>query len=288
MNRKILALAGALVGISVGFGLAAHPAHANQAPAFTKTVTACTPATKTFQNSDEQTRKPVQTPGGLKFAPSDLIHIAYVIPVADLHPGSFHAFPAPDQPSFFSVELADPDGAYGTLRWNTTTHKWDITTSGPAAGQFSFTHPADVVGVVTKWGAFTAATKVITFGVGYTVSPPGTVVTTVSSIHFGGHTYDLRCKPVVTAVPTPTKTSESASPSASASSSISASPSASHSASGTATPPTGGPTNPNDPGTGALAVTGAPTGLIAILGVGLLLAGGAALLVLRRKTRFTA
>lgn len=278
VNRKILALAGALIGTTVGFGLAAHPAHANQTPAFTKTVTACTSATKTFQNSDERTRKPVQTPGGLKFAPTDLIHITDIFPVTSLHPGSFHAFPAPDQPSFFSVELADATtGAYGTLRWNTTTHKWEITTSGPAAGQFAFTSPADVIGVVTKWGAFTGATKVITFGVGYTVSPPGTVVTTVSFIHFNGHTYDLRCKPVIV--------THSPSPSPSQSTSAAPSPSASSSPSKSETV---APTTSSTPTAGALAVTGAPTGLIVVLGAGLLLLGGVSLLALRRKTRFTA
>lgn len=228
---------------------------------------------------DEDTRKPVATLVGLKFSGNQLIHHATTgIDVEHLLPGSFTAHPAPDQDSFFSVEVSGSDGGYGTLRWNTSTHKWNLVTGG------SFYENTSAAALVDMPAAHRSH-HVVSFGVGYTNSPPGTVTTTVSAVRFQGKWVSLTCFPP--------KHTHSPSPSASTSTSASASPSASVSTSAspsksTATPVQGNAGGSNS-GTGALAVTGAPAGLLA--GLGALVAaigGGAFYMSRRRRTRFQA
>ena len=184
-------------------------------------VTVCGDGASWYVNGDEDgsdpnqgDRRPFATNDGLVFSPADLIHHATNLPASSLQPGSFVAAPAPDQPSFFSVEVANPSGAYGTLRWNGA--QWSITIGsggGATAGTFSNADPvALLAGRVTKWGAFEPTTdRVFSFGVGYTNSPPGTVTSLVSSISFMGTTYGLSCpvapspSPVAVPVPGPTK-----------------------------------------------------------------------------------
>jgi hypothetical protein len=242
---------------------------------------ACGMPTGWYANADEQDRLPTPTPGGLKFEGNDLIHHATTGTVESLAHGTFWAGPAPDQDSFFSVEVSGSDGGYGTLRWNTTTAKWNLVTGGQFYENAS---PAALVDMPPVHRSH----DVVSFGVGYTANPPGTVTTTVRSVRFGGHTYDLRCKPPVK--PRPSHTSASPSPSAS------------HSVSPTTKPPTtSADTSPSpsrtavaagaggNGGTGALAVTGPPVGLIGWLALALVSTGGLAYLAARRrKTRFTA
>jgi LPXTG-motif cell wall-anchored protein len=176
-----------------------------------------------YVNPDEVSRRPIATVTGLKFVGNDLIHHATTGTVADLVPGSFVAAPAPDQPSFFSVEVGTKVGdvvtGYATLRWNTVTSKWNMVTGG------QFYENASAVALVAMPPVAKSST-LMSFGVGYTNSPPGTVDTVVSSATFAGKTYPLTCAPAP-------------SQSASASKSASAVPSSSASADGEALPVTG-------------------------------------------------
>lgn len=245
-----------------------------------------------YVNPDESSRQPEQLSDGMQFGPADLIHRTVLnLPVASLVPGTYAASPAPDQPSFFSVEVRNPSGAYGTLRWNPTTSKWSITIgagTGPGgaatAGTFEDASPvALLAGKVTKWGAFAPGTDVVvSFGVGYTQSPPGTVTTKVTSVTLQGAAYPTFCLPV--------QSSSSASASASSSSKppttppTSASSSASASASATASASTSQTPVPVVPAAGdRLPTTGAKLIVIGAIGVGLVLLGVGALLLLKRR-----
>lgn len=287
MTALGLAGAFALVGLAVATTGAATP---------TTTLGVCNPGW--YVNPDEVTRKPTPTPAGMKFEGNQLIHHAVAnMPVALLTPGTYVAAPAPDQPSFFSVEVRNPSGAYGTLRWNPTTSKWSITIgagTGPdgaaTAGTFENASPvALLTGKVTKWGAFALGSNVVvSFGVGYTNSPPGTVAAVVSSVSFKGVTYDLKCILPTSSSSSSTSATPSASsssskpPSSSASQSSSAPPtsaSASASVSASITPPVVA-----RPPSG-LALTGTPVAAVAGLGVALVLAGGALVAWLWRRNR---
>lgn len=187
-------------------------------PAFATTHTTplpscANPSNAWFVNTpDESDRAPARKPGGFEFSGNDLIHHATSVALKDLKPGAYWATPAPDQPSFFSVEVRDATtGGYGTLRWDKGAGKWNITLgTGTApggtpatAGTFQDSNPVTLLtGKVSKFGAFTNATKAVTFGVGYTNSPPGTVTTLVSAVKFQGKIYKLGCMPRVVVPPT--------------------------------------------------------------------------------------
>jgi hypothetical protein len=246
------------------------------------TVGACLPGW--YVNPDETDRKPTATEAGLEFAGDDLVHRQADLALADLEPGAYVASPAPDQPSFFSVEVRSGATAYGTLRWSPADSTWTIVIGagdGPdgaaTVGTFSGPDPvALLAGKVTKWGAFDPATaKVVSFGVGYTKNPPGTVTTVVTSVTFAGTVYPLAC------VTSPT-VSASASPSASASASpsVTASPSS--------TPPSTGPTSaaptpssvpPSQPSSSAPVggIITEPDGKLPLTGVAFPLVGGGGL-----------
>lgn len=271
--RKLLG-ALALFLIVGGIGLLVPGVAAVALPTGAVTVAgACDPAW--YVNADETNRRPDQVRGGFLFKGSDLIHRETSIALKDLKPGTYVVAPnspAPDQPSFFSVEVRNTNGAYGTLRWNPGTGKWDIvigasSAASPAvatAGTFSDADPMVLLaGKVTKWGAFDPATaKVVSFGVGYTLNPPGVQETTIRSVRFAGQTYDLRCEPA---------------PSASASASGSAAPSSS--ASAVPAPNVGG----------GLPVTGARAAAVAVVGAALVVIGALAIRASRRKrVRFDA
>jgi hypothetical protein len=281
MRKSLAAMLAILAGlVAAGLVALAAPAAATQTgPSFSS----CPNLQGWFVNDDETDRKPEATVAGLKFEPADLIHHQTSVALADLEPGTFTASPAPDQPSFFSVEVRDTTGAYGTLRHD--GDKWSITIGagtgpdGPAtAGTFSDASPVDLLdGKVTKWGEFTETTKAVTFGVGYTKNPPGTVTTVVSSVTFGPKTYPLTC----------VQASSSASASASSSASPSTTGSASPSTTGSARPST---TTSAVPGAvPSLPVTGPSMGVLIGGGLTVLLGGLALTLAARRrKTEFTA
>lgn len=250
--------------------LLAKPAHA------TETWGAgCGNLTGWHVNGDEDGSDPKQgdrhpevTAEGLKFSGSQLIHHATSLPIADLKPGTYTASPAPSLDSFFSVEVLNDNGTgYATLRWNTTTSKWDMTTGGQ---QYSDADPAALVADHAK------GTTVVSFGVGYVNTPNDGTATVVSSVSFAGKTYDLTCAPKPSgssssATPKPTATKTSATPKP-------------HSSSSTAAGAVAGGSDG-----GALAITGPSTGLLVGGGVLLLVLGGllAALVSARRhRTRF--
>lgn len=267
MKRIIATAVGVVVGalfLATGSALADDSAQ-------THIKSDCSASAFYVNTEDEVDRLPGDTEDGLVFDGSDLIHHETDVALADLNHGTFTASPAPDQNSFFSVEISDPDGAYGTLRWNMDTSMWDLTTN---LDQFHKANPADYIGVDTKWGKITDKTRVFSFGVGYTANPPGTVKTTVSKITFGGKDYDLTCKPPVvtpsSSSPAPTKK-----PTKKPGSGVHTTPN----------PPQNGPSSE----TGALAVTGSSTGPMVAIGGVVILGGGLAIWASRRrKTRFTA
>lgn len=178
-------------------------------------VTVCGNNSTWYVNSDENgsdpnqgDRRPLATSDGLVFAPKDLIHHQISLTVTSLMlPGTFVANPAPDIPDFFSAEVwnaADGSG-YATLRWNSVSNLWEVTTGGAT---HTDTDPANLLTSLGK------STTIESFGVGYTNNPPGTVTTLVSSISFAGTTYKLNCpvapsispSPVPVPVPGPTHT----------------------------------------------------------------------------------
>ena len=174
-------------------------------------VTLCGNSTTWYVNPDEWTadtkddgqgdRRPLATSDGLVFSPTDLIHhqLDFIVTPA-LVAGTFVASPTPDIPDFFSIEVVNDDGTgYATLRWNSTSSLWEVTTGGA-------THTdTDPAALLTGLGKSTHAR---TFGVGYTNAPPGTVTSLVSKISFQGVDYVFACAvPTVTVnVPGPTVT----------------------------------------------------------------------------------
>ncbi|MCW2938464.1 MAG: pas57 [Actinomycetia bacterium] len=193
--KKLLAVSAAVAATAA---VLAVPATANA----TSVPGQPTCNTSWYQNPDETNRKPVQNPDGMEFSGSDLVHHRADTTVEALTHGTYSASPAPDQPSFFSVEVSGTDGGYATLRWDTGANKWTMVTGGQL---YSDTSPATLVDQVTPHKSH----HVVSFGVGYTANPPGTVTTLVHSVKFNGHDYSLACH----TKPTPTPTTGSPSPS---------------------------------------------------------------------------
>lgn len=252
-RKATAALAVLVVGVLLLAIGGADAARATPPPSFET----CSNLEGWYVNPDETSRRPIATEAGLKFVGNDLVHHATAGTVEGLAAGTFVAAPAPDQPSFFSVEVRNADGTgYATLRWNTATGKWNMVTGG------SFYENATAAGLV----AMTTPAKssaLMSFGIGYTNSPPGTVDTVAKSVTFKGKAYDLTCAPA---------------PSASASASTSAS-------AGPATCSTCHARTDSD----QLPLTGVPVG--AVIAVGLVLLVGGALAIwaaVRRRPRFDA
>ncbi|MCY1139152.1 hypothetical protein OWR29_14230 [Actinoplanes sp. Pm04-4] len=149
-----------------------------------------------FVNADETAREPEATAAGLKFEPADLIHRNISgVTTENLTPGTYVASVAPNQPSFFSVEVDEGPGTYGTLRYKPATNTWTMVTGGVEY------EDADPTVVVTEAGK---SHKVVRFGVGFTQNPPGNVTTVVSSVTFKGTTYPLTCNQTFGAPPNAT------------------------------------------------------------------------------------
>lgn len=150
-------------------------------------------------NADELDRRPTPTADGLLFKPGNLVHHPITMSTSKLKPGSFSASPTPDQNSFFSVEVRNNDNTgYATLRFNTGTGKWEMTTGGQ---QYVNADPSALVEMTTP----AKSRNLISFGVGYTKNPPGSVETTVERVRFMGKAYPLTCKLTPTTKPTTTK-----------------------------------------------------------------------------------
>jgi len=250
-----------------------------------------------FVNPDEADRAPDRTYAGLVFEPADLIHheAPAGLTTATLNSGDYTASPAPDQPSFFSVEVSGTDGGYATLRYNRLTHLWNMVTGGQF---YEHADPDELVDMPPVKRSHT----VVRFGVGYTKNPPGTVKTTVTAVSFQGKAYTFSCTPPTqspsatpsaTATGTPSASSATTSPGSSSTPTGSATPSATRSATATPTatrsatrsalPDIAGFETPEqDDG---LPVTGASLSFIIAGAAGLLVAGGALLWWTRRRTR---
>jgi LPXTG-motif cell wall-anchored protein len=264
ITKKVLGVAALLLSGIGAVALAAPAAVATPSPAGPSFET-CANLKNWYVNPDESTRRPTATATGLKFEGNDLVHHGATGSIEGLTAGSYTlaaGSAAPDQDSFFSVEVINGDGTgYATLRWNTSTSKWNMTTGG---NFYENASAADLVDMP----AVKKSHNLLSFGVGYTSSPPGTVATTISKVTFKGVEYSLTCPPLT--------------PSASASSSkpASASPSVKPSGSGSVSAP---PVAVSD----SLPVTGAPVPIILGAGAALLALGaGAVVLSRRRRPRF--
>jgi LPXTG-motif cell wall-anchored protein len=295
MKIRSMLVALALAAGAGGLALVAMPAQATVTP----NTDPCKVGTSWFVNGDEGERTPTRTIDGFVFEETDLIHHAAPtgLTVEALENGAYTASPAPDQPSFFSVEVSDSPGGYATLRWDPLNHKWQMTTGGQF---YENTSAKDLVDSVTPHKSH----HVITFGVGYTKTPPGTVKTTVKSVSFAGQVYRFNCsgipthrpptrpthKPTATVTPTatatvtpttrPTTTAPTTRPVPTA---TTATPTPSVSIS---SPPIIGVSN-NIP-SGGLPLTGPGVASIFAVGGGALLIGlGVVVLMRRRKTNFT-
>src|SRR5690606_8915053 len=100
----------------------------------------------------------------------------------------------------FSVEIINQTpstggSGYANLRWDGSA--WCIGGADSSQGQYEGheTDAANFIGKIGRFGPIGPDSTVISFGVGYTNTPPGTVTTIVSSVTFAGKTYDLACKP---------------------------------------------------------------------------------------------
>lgn len=192
-----------------------------------------------FVNPDEADREPERVLAGFTFEATDLIHHAAPagLTTADLESGDYTASPAPDQASFFSVEVAGGDGGYATLRYNRLSHQWEMVTAGQL---YAHVDPDVLVDMPPVKRSHT----VVRFGVGYTKNPPGSVKTTVSSVSFQGKVYYFSCPKAVDPSPS-TSVTPSTSPSTSVSPSTSATPSATPSS--TASTPSASSSTPGTP-----------------------------------------
>jgi LPXTG-motif cell wall-anchored protein len=246
-----------------------------------------------FVNPDEADREPARALGGFTFEGADLIHhdAPAGLTTAALSSGDFTASPAPDQPSFFSVEVSGTDGGYATLRYNRLTHLWEVVTGGQF---YADADPDKLVDLPPVKRSHT----VVRFGVGYTKSPPGTVKTTVTAVSFQGKAFTFLCpspvdpspsqSPSATLSPTPSASQTSPSPSGSSTATTSASPSSSVTRTPTSSPSRASqtPLVPADAGdSGRLPTTGASLPLFIAAGAALVVAGGLALFVARKRRR---
>ncbi len=305
MKKTLAALAAAAGLFAAGIVMSASASATTTTPS--SIWSDCSNLTSWYVNGDEGDRKPTPTVPGLKFEGNDLIHHAPPagLTTDTLTSGAFAlatGSAAPDQPSFFSVEVRDTDhSGYATLRWNTSTNVWDMTTGGTTYSN------ANATALVNSKGK---SKTVISFGIGYTNSPPGTVAATVKSVSFNGSVYPLTCPPVtmpskpIDEQPPGRPTHTSPSPSVSVSTSATAvppgHPSVSPSVSGpvATTPPATVTPSPSVStsdvpiitvaGQSDLPQTGAPVSLFAAAGVALIgLGTGLFLVVRRRKVTYT-
>jgi len=163
-------------------------------------------------DSDNQgDRRPLAIRDGLLFYPTDLIHHALDFQIApNLVAGIYTIFPnspSPDLPDFFSIEVAEDDGSgYATLRWDESSGgRWEVTAKN--SGNTETHTNIDPIAVLDSFTPHLSHHG-RSFGVGYTNSPAGTVVSLVTSISFMNVVYKLSCSIAASPspVPGPTKT----------------------------------------------------------------------------------
>lgn len=228
----------------------------------------CATVADWYVNSDETDRQPTVTAGGLVFEDNQLVHHATTLDVSDLKHGTYVASDVPSQPSFFSVEVFGSDGKYGTLRWNTDTSKWEVSTKD---GYWTDENAVKLVDTATSGGGHLSH-HVVSFGVGYTNNPRDGVKTRVSSVTFGTteagspRVFDLTCTPPTETTP-PTTQPTTKAPTSHA----------------TTAPGAGGTGGKGSTGSGALAITGPSTWVMGGVAAVLLLGGGGIVYASRRR-----
>jgi LPXTG-motif cell wall-anchored protein len=293
MTRKILALAAGALATLAGALVLAGPAQATggttpNGPSFAT----CPNLTGWYANEDEQGDLPQATVAGLKFEGKDLIHHATSLDFTDFDKTnkSFEA-----TTSGKVVFKAETSGPYSTIVINADGKLWSTAFKPEATGgqNLPVAKAEDLIGKPDSMKPgklpYTAASRVVTFGVGYWVEAGSTVV---RSISFHGHKYWLTCHPKPSTSPS-ASTSPTVKPSASASASATVKPSATTKA---PTQPTTAAPSSSAPvvivgtsGGTSLPVTGA-NGFI-LVGLGAIAVGGGLALLLaarRRKVNFTA
>jgi hypothetical protein len=253
-----LTVAAAMLGVAV-----AAPAQATEPGATVPAI--CDKAW--YVNPDETALLPKQTEDGLLFDGPSLIH----------HAASGSLATAPGDGSFtvtgdvtgskplFKLETSSP---YSTVN-KTTSGYWS---SKIATGPGSQAAPADTLAALAALAPYTEATTLHSFGVGYANDAGNKAL--VTSVTFGGKSYDLSC------TPKPEKT-PSASPTATAT----------HAAPTThkPAPHPSGASAAAVAGLGGLPLTGPGVGVFAGVGALVLLVGaGLVWAARRRRTRFTA
>lgn len=275
MNRTLSRLALGATSIAVAALAVAIPGTA-QATTPGPSFQTCKNLAGWYANPDEQSDLPTPTVDGLKFEGKDLIHHA-TDPLDftdfDKTGKSFEATAAGKV-----VFKAETSGPYSTIVINADGKIWSTAFKYEAVGGQGnpVAKAEDLIGKPDSMKPgkvpYTAASRIVTFGVGYRVEEDSTVV---SSISFHGTKYPLICK-TATAGPTatPTKTPIKPTPSKAATSRPATTPA--------------GAIGGGD-GAGGLPVTGVNVPMIAGGGALILLSGGALLfLVRRRKVDFSA
>lgn len=212
-----------------------------------------------YVNPDEKAYEPARTESGFLFEGKDLIHHATApLDFPDVKPNTLSFVATVSGKVQGKMETSNP---YSTINQNPDGKFWSTAmTYDQEGGQGKpVDNVSDLLGKDVKPGKvkFGETSKVVSFGVGYSVAEGET---TVTSITFHGTKYDLTCKTEATTPP-------SASPTA-------------------AQPTTSAPAIGRGP---TLPVTGASIGLtVGIGGTLLVLGGGAYLVARRRRVKFTA
>jgi hypothetical protein len=215
-----------------------------------------------YVNPDESALKPQQIDDGLLFAGPSLIHHATGGPFTSAaDDGAFTVTgPVVGVKPLFKLETTSP---YSTVN-KTAAGYWS---SKIATGDGSQAAPVTLAKLATL-APYGETTTLLSFGVGY-ANDTGNKAT-VSSVTFGGKTYELSCKgkPEATpsATPTPTR------PTPPATRQPAPRPSNSHAVAAGAG--------------GSLPVTGPGVGMAVGVGAVVVLAGIALFIVGRRRTRF--
>lgn len=230
-----------------------------------------------YVNPDEKDYEPTRTEDGFLFEGKDLIHHTTSLDFPDVKPNTLSFKATVDGKVQGKMETSNP---YSTINQNLDGKFWSTAMLNDQEGGQNkpVDNVVDLIGKDVKPGKvkYSDTSKVVSFGVGYTVEDGKT---TVTSITFHGNKYDLTCKkaeptgtPTATPTATPTNTPTAAP--------TSATPKPSKS--------TGTPTaavSPVGNNTGGLPVTGSSFIPGLVLFATVLLSGGGLMFYLARKRR---
>jgi len=255
--RRILAMAGVVAAAMLAIAPATYASAQTGSTGDHSTCNA-----DWYVNPDETALKPKQLRRGMLFDGPSLIHhkpaAAYTL--THVPNSGFQAHLFKGVLPLFKLETTAP---YSTIN-KTADGKWwsSKIASGEGSQGQPASSPADLVG---KWN-YTAATTILSFGVGYANDAGNTAL--VTSVSFDGHVYSLGCRPHKPShSPTPTPSTTPTSPSGGGGSTPTTVPSGA--------PQTGDGSSSGSANT-ALMVAG---GLVVALG------GGTGLLMWRRRNQ---